>query len=69
MVKGNMEGDVAFYGQGAGGLATASAVLSDIIEAIKLKTLPILKNNPFLIKKDINLQNSVDIYGINFPVI
>lgn len=69
MVKGNLVGDVAFYGQGAGGLATASAVLSDIIEAIKLKTLPILKNNPFLIKKDINLQNSVDIYGINFPVI
>ena len=48
-----------FTVRGQEGLATASAVLSDIIEAIKLKTLPILKNNPFLIKKDINLQNSL----------
>ena len=32
LVKGNMVGDVMFYGQGAGKLATASAVVSDIIE-------------------------------------
>lgn len=35
LVKGNMAGDVMFYGQGAGKLATASAVVSDIIEAAK----------------------------------
>ena len=35
LVKGNMVGDVMFYGQGAGKLATASAVVSDIMEAIK----------------------------------
>ena len=33
LVKGNMVGDVMFYGQGAGKLATASAVVSDIMEA------------------------------------
>ena len=32
MVKGNMVGDTMFYGQGAGKLATASAVVSDIAE-------------------------------------
>ena len=35
LVKGNMVGDVMFYGQGAGKLATASAVVSDIMEASK----------------------------------
>lgn len=33
LVKGNMVGDVMFYGQGAGKLATASAVVSDVMEA------------------------------------
>ena len=32
VVKGNFIGDVMFYGQGAGGKATASAVMSDVIE-------------------------------------
>ena len=32
VVKGNFVGDVMFYGQGAGGKATASAVMSDVIE-------------------------------------
>lgn len=32
-VKGNMVGDTMFYGAGAGSLPTASAVVSDIIEA------------------------------------
>lgn len=35
LVKGNMVGDVMFYGQGAGKLATASAVVSDVMEAAK----------------------------------
>ncbi len=37
MVKGEGIGDVMFYGRGAGSLPTASAVVSDIIEAIKHK--------------------------------
>lgn len=35
LIKGNMAGDVMFYGQGAGKLATASALVSDIMEASK----------------------------------
>ena len=35
LVKGNMVGDVMFYGQGAGKLATASAVVSDIMDEAK----------------------------------
>ncbi len=35
MVKGNVLGPVMFYGSGAGKLPTASAVVSDIVDAIK----------------------------------
>lgn len=34
-VKGNCLGDVMFYGSGAGKLPTASAVVSDVVEAVK----------------------------------
>lgn len=36
-VKGNMLGDVMFYGAGAGKLPTASAVVSDIVDAVRHK--------------------------------
>lgn len=35
MVKGNMVGDLMFYGAGAGKLPTASAVAADVIDCIK----------------------------------
>jgi len=35
MVKGNVLGDVMFYGSGAGKLPTASAVVSDMVDAIR----------------------------------
>jgi len=35
LVRGDMLGDVMFYGKGAGKLATASAVVADVIEAIR----------------------------------
>ena len=35
LVKGDMLGDVMFYGKGAGSLPTASAVVSDIVDAVK----------------------------------
>ncbi|MBP9996641.1 MAG: homoserine dehydrogenase [Lachnospiraceae bacterium] len=43
-VTGNMLGDVMFYGQGAGKLATASAVVSDVIECARNldRTLPVV---------------------------
>ena len=35
MVRGNAVGDVMFYGQGAGDLPTASAVMGDVIDALQ----------------------------------
>ena len=35
LVKGDMLGDVIFYGKGAGKLPTASAVVADVIDALK----------------------------------
>lgn len=40
-VTGNMLGEVMFYGQGAGKEATASAVVTDIIEAVKNREIPV----------------------------
>lgn len=37
LVKGNMVGDLMFYGKGAGKLPTASAVVADIVDAAKHK--------------------------------
>ena len=35
MVRGNATGDVMFYGKGAGKLPTASAVVADVVDALK----------------------------------
>ncbi|MEI3014683.1 MAG: hypothetical protein V8T36_08175 [Ruthenibacterium lactatiformans] len=35
LVKGDMLGDVVFYGKGAGKLPTASAVVADVIDALR----------------------------------
>ncbi len=35
LIKGNVIGDVMFYGKGAGKLPTASAVVADIVDAVK----------------------------------
>ncbi len=37
LIKGNVIGDVMFYGAGAGKLPTASAVVADIVDAVKHK--------------------------------
>lgn len=41
-VRGNMLGDVMFYGKGAGKLPTASAVVSDVVETVKNKGINIM---------------------------
>lgn len=41
MVCGNATGEVVFYGKGAGKLPTASAVVADVIDALKLTTTSI----------------------------
>lgn len=38
-LRGNMLGEVMFYGQGAGKLPTAAAVVSDIVDAIRHKNI------------------------------
>jgi homoserine dehydrogenase len=35
LVRGNMVGDVMFFGSGAGKLPTASAVVADVVEAVR----------------------------------
>ena len=35
MVTGDCVGDVMFYGKGAGKLPTASAVVADVVDAVK----------------------------------
>ncbi len=55
MVKGNMVGDTLFYGQGAGKLATASAIVADIVDCAvnKGKTIECLwKDEDALLAKD-----------------
>lgn len=43
LVRGNMVGDVMFYGSGAGKLPTASAVAADVIEAARFPKSGILR--------------------------
>lgn len=43
LVKGNVLGDVMFYGSGAGKLPTASAVVSDVVDAAKHKNTNIMQ--------------------------
>lgn len=40
MIHGNMVGDVMMYGRGAGMLPTASAVVADVIDAVKHNNVP-----------------------------
>ncbi|NLG03025.1 MAG: homoserine dehydrogenase [Clostridia bacterium] len=42
LVKGNVIGDVMFYGSGAGKLPTASAVVADVVDAVKHKNKHIM---------------------------
>jgi len=48
LIKGNVIGDVMFYGAGAGKLPTASAVVADVVDAIKNRG----RNIPILWHKD-----------------
>lgn len=55
LVRGSYTGDSLFYGQGAGKLATASAILGDIIEILEAperQNLPAFVDNTAVIVKD-----------------
>lgn len=60
LVRGNFLGDVMFYGRGAGKLPTASAVVSDVVDAVKHQGVNVMTiwNSRKLELADINtLQN------------
>ena len=67
MVKGNMLGDVMFYGAGAGSLPTASAVVSDIIvESMHLdQNIPVKMEPEKMVLGDISEIRSV--YYVRLP--
>ena len=69
MATGNLVGDVAFYGHGAGGLATASAVLSDVIEALTVRPLPVIKDKKLAVVRGGAGANTVTVCGKEFEVI
>ena len=61
LVRGNFLGDVMFYGKGAGKLPTASAVVSDVVDAVKHQGVNVMTiwNSRKLELADINtLQSS-----------
>ena len=66
LVKGSYTGDSLFYGQGAGKLPTASAVVGDIIEVLgnpKMKTLPPFVDHTVTVDKS---DDSSDCYFVRF---
>lgn len=66
-VKGNLLGDVMFYGAGAGKLPTASAVVSDVVDAVKhlgINIMQIWSSKPLELA-DIN--DSVHRYFVRIP--
>lgn len=68
LVKGNMVGDVMFYGQGAGKLATASAVVSDVIDEAKhtninMKTLWDSEKLALMPQEEVSFRFFVRIHG------
>ncbi len=63
LIKGNVIGEVMFYGRGAGKLPTASAVVADIVEAAKHKGINIISHWS---KKTIDMMNPEDIPATYF---
>lgn len=60
LVRGNMVGDLMFYGSGAGKLPTASAVVSDVIECIQNRGRNIdigLKNTDAILENPSEVEN------------
>ena len=64
LLDGDMLGDVMFYGKGAGSLPTASAVVSDVIEAAKNMG----RNIPILWRPEKRQLGSVDVFETSYLV-
>lgn len=57
VVKGNMVGTLMFYGKGAGKLPTASAVVTDVVDAVKHKNTNIIQ---FWAPDKVHVMKSID---------
>lgn len=57
VVKGNMVGTLMFYGKGAGKLPTASAVVADVVDAVKHKNTNIIQ---FWAPDKVHVMKSID---------
>ena len=67
LVNGDMVGNVMFYGKGAGKFPTASAVCSDIIECVNLKSdrkINLREDRVYIGKPELPMLN-----GTNFPIV
>lgn len=64
LLDGDMLGEVMFYGKGAGSLPTASAVVSDVISAVKNKG----RNVPILWRPEKRNLGSVDAFEMPYLV-
>jgi Homoserine dehydrogenase len=64
LLDGDMLGEVMFYGQGAGSLPTASAVVADVISAVKNKG----RNIPILWRPEKRELGSVDAFETSYLV-
>ena len=68
-VKGDLVGETAYYGHGAGGLATASAVVSDIVEAVKLRPIPAAIDESPEVCKNKAAAGTVTLGGVEYELI
>lgn len=67
LIKGDMVGNVIFYGKGAGKFPTASAVCSDIIECVNMKTdreIILREDRTFIEKPELQI-----LEGTNLPIV
>ncbi len=69
MATGDLVGDVAFYGHGAGGLATASAVLSDVIEVLTVRPVPTVKGSVLPVVRAAEGAKLVNVCGKEFEAV
>ena len=67
LVNGDMVGNVMFYGKGAGKFPTATAVCSDIIECVNLKSdrnINLREDRVYIGKPELPM-----LKGTNFPIV
>ncbi len=68
-VKGDLVGETAYYGRGAGGLATASAVVSDIVEAVSSRPVPSAARKKLAVCKQKKTAETVTLGGVEYELV